>query len=132
MRTYKIILFVLINVMVMSSCYSPKYLSGADTAHENVRGAYIKLNRKGKVTLTGELISIDSNKVVILMNKTDSCRCVEIDDIRRYTLRHARSKDIGYIIPVFSLVSFTHGLAALISMPVNIVTTGILTQAEEG
>lgn len=59
------------------------------------------------------------------------CITVAIKDIKRFTLRYAKPKHYGWTIPVYTLFCFTHGIAAIYTLPINLIVTITVTISGE-
>ncbi len=129
MRT-KIILTILCAVII-SSCTSPRYLPSADKIDVNAYGSYIKIIRKTTSKITGELIAIDSNKIVVLTESDSKCVTVPISDVERFKLRYAKPKHYSWTIPVYTLATIGHGLLLIFTAPINLIVTISVTASGE-
>lgn len=129
MRT-KVILTILCAVII-SSCTSPRYLPSADKIDVNEYGSYIKIIRKTTANITGELIAVDNNKIVVLTESESKCVTVPISDVERFKLRYAKPKHYGWTIPVYNLATFGHGLFLIYTAPVNLIVTISVTASGE-
>ena len=132
----KVTILVLLAI-IMSSCTTPAYLPSSDRIDVNQSGSYIKVSRKSNENIEasafvkGELIAIDSNNMVVLSAKTNSCIAVPMNDVKRFELKYARGKHYGWTIPVFSLASIAHGLFGIFTIPVNLIVTTAVTLSGE-
>ncbi len=116
---------------MMSSCITPDYLPTTDNIDVNEHGSYIRLTNKDNTYANGELIAIDTTRVLILNEETLKCDSVPIDRVDYFKLRYAQPKHYGWTIPVFSLFTLTHGVYALFSMPINLIVTTSVTVSGE-
>ena len=126
----KIILTGLLAIII-SSCTSPRYLPSSDKIDINQNGSYINIISKTTANIDGELIAIDSNKIVILLETTNKCMTVPINDVKRFKLRYAKPKHYGWTIPVYTLATIGHGLFLLITAPINLIVTISVTASGE-
>ena len=117
------LLFAVIILLLAFSCSSPKYLPSSDKIDINEFGSYIKISMKEGGKIDGELIAIDSSQIVILSAKKKKCLVISIDDIKRFTLQYAQSKQYGWTIPVFLLSTISHGFFSIFTVPVNLIVT---------
>lgn len=83
----------------------------------------------------GELIAVDSVKIIVL---TDSvlyhvkfAEVIKLSEINHYTLRYAKPKHYGPLIPLYWLGSVFHGYYFVLTAPINILTTSIVTSTGE-
>jgi hypothetical protein len=113
--------------IIISSCTSPRYLPSADKIDVNEYGSYIKINQDTKSHIEGELIAIDSNKIVVLSGMKQICVSVPVKDVRRFILQYAKHKDYSYTIPIYSLATLAHGYWLILTAPVNLIVTTSVT-----
>jgi hypothetical protein len=78
--------------------------------------------KKGE-RIDGELIAIDSNKIVVLSSTEKKCLLVSVKEIKRFTLQYAQPKQYGWTIPVFLLSTISHGFFSIFTVPVNLIVT---------
>ncbi len=126
----KIILIGLLAIII-SSCTSPRYLPSSDKIDVNQNGSYIKVIRKTTANIDGELIAIDSNKIVVLSETTNKCMTVPINDVKRFKLQYAKPKYYGWTIPVYTLATIGHGLFLIFTAPINLIVTISVTASGE-
>ncbi|TNE80736.1 MAG: hypothetical protein EP332_06885 [Bacteroidetes bacterium] len=129
MKTKLILPIVLL--LFMGSCITPDYLPSTSTIDINEHGSYIKLTNKTKPNFNGELIAIDTTLLIVLNEETGKCDTAFISEIEYFKLRYAKPKHYAWTIPVFSLLTITHGFYALYSMPVNLIVTISVTVSGE-
>lgn len=77
------------------------------------------------------MIEIDSNKLVILSTVKKNCVTIPIQDIRRFSLKYAKTPQYGWSIPVYSLATLSHGFLLGFTLPINLITTIIVTNTGE-
>jgi hypothetical protein len=126
----KIIIAGLIAIII-SSCTSPRYLPTSDKIDVNEYGSYIKIIRKTTFNIDGELIAIDSNKIIVLTEDTKKCVTVPVNEVKRFSLRYAQSKHYGWTIPVYTLATISHGYFLTLTAPLNLIVTISVTAASE-
>ena len=79
---------IVLLALIMSNCTAPAYLPASDRIDVNQSGSYIKVIRKSaenieaSAIVNGELIAIDSNKLIVLSGRTNECIKVPMDDIK--------------------------------------------------
>lgn len=125
------IFFIGLLTLIIGSCTSPRYLPSSDKIDVNEYGSYIKIVYKTKSHIDGELIAIDSNKIVLLTEKTKQCVTVPINEIKHFSLRYAKSKHYGWTIPVFTFSTISHGVFLIFTAPVNLIVTISVTMGGE-
>ncbi len=109
----------------------PGYLPEAEQIGENQYGSYITVNRINDSVVKGELIAIDSTRLIVLVN-TDSIKRAETlqtKEISSFTLRYAKPKKYGWTIPVYTLATLFHGFFLALSAPVNLIVTISVTSS---
>ena len=117
-----------IAITLLCSCATPHYLPEAENIPSNQYGANIKVYRfKAQAIIQGELIAVDSTKIIIRSDATNICREIPKSEIQRYLVRYAESYHYGWTIPSYALATFSHGFWLVITMPVNILVTSIIT-----
>lgn len=122
----KIKYLLILIVVMLSSCSSSKLLPKPDEIVHNTYGSLIELKAKNKF-IYGELISVNDASLTILSMNTKECVNIEKDKIIRYKIYFAQANKYGWTIPVFTLFSISHGFFSFISLPVNLLSTIILT-----
>ena len=105
------------------SCATSKYLPSPENIPQNPYGSYIQIECKNKVNLAGELIAVEKDRLVLLGETTKKCISVEKNDILMFSVKYAQNRHYGIFIPLFTLVSLSHGYIALATLPINLVTT---------
>ena len=117
------LLFIVVISLFAFSCSSPKYLPTSDKIDVNEFGSYINVSMKKGERIDGELIAIDSNKIVVLSSTEKKCLLVSVKEIKRFTLQYAQPKQYGWTIPVFLLSTISHGFFSIFTVPVNLIVT---------
>ncbi len=119
----------------IGSCSSPKYLPSPDKIDVNQYGSYIKIIRNNETIVKGELIAVETHKIVVLSevdtNNTKEYVVVPIKEIQRFKLRYAKQKHYGWTIPVFTLATISHGYFLIATAPVNLIVTTSVTIGSE-
>jgi hypothetical protein len=117
--------------IAVCGCTAPPYLPPADEIDVSKFGSHIKIIRKNAPALAGELIAIDRQQIIVLPQDSRRCEMVSIDEVKRFTLRYARPRHYGWTIPLGFFISFVHGMFFILSEPVNLVVTVIVTVSGE-
>ena len=117
--------------IIISSCTSPRYLPSSDKIDINQNGSYIIIISKKTAYIDGELIAIDSNKIVILSESKNKCMTVPINDVKRFILRYAKPKHYGWTIPLGILLPFIHGFYSVFTFPIHLIVTISVTSSGE-
>lgn len=118
-------------IFILSSCSSPIYLPSSNKINVNEHGSFIRINSQTKSSIEGELISIDSNTIIILSEKKNQCEKIFLKDVKRFKLRYARPKHYGWTIPSIIILPFIHGYYSAITIPVNLIVTILVTSSGE-
>jgi hypothetical protein len=134
MKTKLFISGILLAV-VIGSCISPRYLPQPEEIDVNQYGSYIVILKKSNVYIKGELIAIDSNRIIVLAeserDNSTQTKIVTVSDIKCFTLRYAKPKHYGWTIPLLTLATISHGWFLVLTAPVNLITTISVTVAGE-
>ena len=117
------IIFIGLFALLLSSCTSPKYLPNSENIDINKYGSYINIARNTKPDIDGELIAIDSNSITILKASTKKCKTIPMADVKRFELQYAAHKKHGWAIPFFSLLTLSHGVGLIATLPINLIVT---------
>lgn len=118
-------------IVFFNSCTSSRYLPSSDKIDVNEYGSYIKIIHKTAPNIDGELIAIDSNKIVVLTEETKKCMTVSVSDVKHFKVRYAKPKHYGWSIPAFLVYPFIHGLYSIITMPIHLIVTISVTASGE-
>jgi hypothetical protein len=119
------VIILMIFAALSSQCTTPKYLPSSDKIDINTYGSYIYIHHKFGANVKGELISVDSSKLVVLTK--NRAVTVPISEISSFTLKFARSKNYGYTVPLYTLATVSHGLFLIFSAPVNLIVTFLVS-----
>lgn len=101
----------------------------SDKIDVNQYGSYIKIISGSNSKIDGELIAIDSHKIIVLTADSNKCSTVFISDVKKFQLKYAKPKHYGHTIPVFLLSTISHGLGSIITFPVNLIVIVSVTAA---
>lgn len=136
-------------VLMLGSCSAPLYLPTADQIDVNQYGSCITIKPTTGLSITGELLAITSNKLIVLTESDNYYNrkpiTIPLNQVSRFTLRYAYSnKHYGWTIPAgfaLPLIPFPdpagggsmpfHGFFALVSIPFNLIVTISATAAGE-
>lgn len=127
--------------LVFGSCAAPAYLPDSTMIDVNPYGGYIEVvhvkytEKNGKVikesdaSTNGELIAVDRDTMTILSQKDNHIIQLPVKDVTEYTLRYAKPKAYGWSIPLYLLLTASHGLGLVLTAPVNLITTIAVTSS---
>jgi hypothetical protein len=120
--------------VIFSSCSSPDFLPDVDEIDVNVYGSYITITRQEGETVRGELIAADSSKIIILTLQDDSAtihipKIIPVKEISSFSLKYAEGSQYAWTIPLYTLASLSHGMGAVVSLPVNLITTIVVSSS---
>ncbi len=133
MKTKIIIIAFFLGCILLSSCANLKYLPNPDEIDTNEYGSYIDVTKNKGSDVKGELIAIDSLNVVVLTNTKYSKEAVRIPmkEVYGFSIRYAQTTHYGWSIPIFTLFTATHGVFILLTGPVNLISTILVTTSGE-
>jgi len=124
----KVLLLGLI-ALFLNSCSSPKFLPNRDEIDINRYGSLMKVVRLNNSIISGELIAIDEAQIIILSEKAGGCIVVPFDQVKRFTLRYAKQSEYYGFLPLFTLLSLSHGYFFVFTFPLNLLVTGIVVDS---
>ena len=116
-------ILTLLAAVIVGGCAYPSYLPTSGEIDVNEYGSYIDISSSKKTNIKGELISIDSNNIIVLLENAQKCRVVSISEVEQFTLRYAPPPNYSWSMPLYSLFSITHGRYLLATLPVNLIVT---------
>lgn len=132
----KINILLLFGVLMITSCSvmaPPSFLPPRENVGRETTGALVTLRGHHYSSIEGELIAVSNDSIYLLVKSyTDTCGKVQVwskEEVVNYTIRYAIGKNYGWTIPVFTLLSLTHGVFALATLPMNWIVTGSLQSA---
>ncbi|GAB1371263.1 hypothetical protein MASR1M45_13250 [Candidatus Kapaibacterium sp.] len=132
------IILILALTMLMLSCFpTPRYLPTNKDINLSPFGAYIELKTENGDVYKGELLSIDTNKIIIFRQTHsyyevfDSIMVIPFDRYKKYKMRYAQNKSYFWTIPLFTIFPLTHGWLLLLTVPTNWLFTIPITVAGE-
>jgi hypothetical protein len=134
----KIKLLVIFLLIMVSACSYPGYLPKPDHIDINQYGSHIDLDlKRGYIVdgelinddIDGELIALDSNYIYILgyIKSHKSIMKVPYSNVEKFNLRYAKSPDYSWTIPVYTLLTISHGIYLLLTAPLNLIITTSVT-----
>ncbi|NOT35961.1 MAG: hypothetical protein HOP11_01125 [Saprospiraceae bacterium] len=128
----KIYLFGLL-ILLFTNCSSPKYLPTSSKIDVNQYGSYIKLIHKAgfRFNIVGELIAIDSSKIVVLTENTKKCTILSVSDVKHFRVMYAKPKHYAWSVFGFLGYPYIHGGFAGITIPIHLIVTISVTAAGE-
>jgi hypothetical protein len=121
------LLIFLILPLVIFSCSTPEYLPSHKEIEVNEYGAYVTLIFTDVKNLSGELIAVESEQVFILNEDDGKCMSIPLKNIIDMKIRYAKSPNYSWTIPVFMLISVSHGYFGIATLPINLITTIAVT-----
>jgi len=119
--------------LAWAGCTIPKHVPSPEAVDADPYGSEIHIRlTPGQYdfgSIKGELLAADSACLLILpyKSKTDEALVVQLRYIESYKLFYAKPRNYLPTIPLFALMTFSHGVFMLISLPVNIIATTATT-----
>ena len=126
----KLLLMGLIAALI-SSCSTPKYLPPSNQIDVNQYGSYIRVVSATGKEFRGELIAIDTSRMVVLSEMNDSCLTIPIREVAQFKLRYAKPKHYAGSIPVALLLPFINGVFSVFTFPLHLIVTISVTASGE-
>jgi hypothetical protein len=129
MKTDILAIGVLLAVMV-GGCSAPAYLPEAEFIDVNQYGSYIEITTVRGPNISGELIAVDDDSMIVLSESSANMRnavSIAHPDIYGYKLRYAQPENHGWTIPLYSLFTISHGWYLAFTFPINLITTIAVT-----
>jgi len=127
--------FLVLIILGITGCSSPKFLPSADTIDINHYGSHISVNYITGDKINGELIAINTEEMVVLTgsDEKNNKRCVSfpLTEIKSFRLAYASPKHYGWTIPTFTLFTIAHGWFLVLTAPINLITTIAVTTSGE-
>lgn len=124
------ILFFLVLILCFSNCtVLPSFIPKQMDIGTNPYGSFLVVNTVKNGKLKGELIAADEEKMVLLTENKNQFETLVIpaQQITKINLFYASGSNYGWSIPIFTLLSFTHGYFMLFTIPFNLISTITLT-----
>jgi hypothetical protein len=109
--------------LLLGACQTAKYLPDSTEIGYGLYGGQIELRKTDKQFLEGELIALDSTSLLIRQDADKGCVQVPIAEVKNFTLRYARPKKYWWSVPVYTLVTLSHGAYLIYSAPANAIVT---------
>jgi len=124
-RVIRIAALIISLIILVQCCSAPKYVPHKENITTSVYGAAIKIQNVEGTIFSGELLSIDNEKVIILTANKGIYKVIEENttNITSFTLRYAQPVKYGWSIPAYGLFCATHGWFAPITLPINLIVT---------
>lgn len=127
MRT-KVGLFVCV-LLLFCACSTPAYLPSYKEVGQNQYGAYIKIRQLEGGRVKGELLAVGQHELIILCNNNDkrTVKTVLKDNLYDYKILYAKPERYAWTIPVYSLLTLSHGFIAILTLPLNLIVTSAVS-----
>ncbi|MBI3234330.1 MAG: hypothetical protein HYZ42_09865 [Bacteroidetes bacterium] len=126
-------IYISLMLILLAGCYTPSYLPKPENLVNDTHGGYVVIKEGWFYSTAGELLAIDSIKMIILTdsNMEEKSEILEIpfSKMSSFKLRYARNMKAGWTVPVYVLSTLSHGFFFIISAPVNALTAGIISDA---
>lgn len=120
MKNKKSIVVILVSMLAFS-CSTYEHLPTFDEVRVSPYGAQIEIG----ASLYGELIAIDSSKMIILTDSTLGSKIVSfnLEQVSGFTLRYAQNEDYGFSIILLPALTISHGVFLIITAPINLIVS---------
>ena len=84
-------------IIFAGGCTIPNYLPQSREVDVNQQGSYIKITPIQGANVKGELLAVDTTNMIVLVdtNEQKIVKFVPLIEVKDFTLRYARSKNIG-------------------------------------
>lgn len=118
-------------ILLINGCYVPGNMPAIDKIDVFEYGSHITILYKqpSNLRLSGELIALENDTIIVLSSLAKKCKSIPITDVRKFTLTYATPKQYGMTIPLFSLMTLTHGWFLIFTLPINLAVTLIATSS---
>lgn len=118
-------------ILLIGGCIVPGNVPSTDKIDVFEYGSHITIlyKKPSNLRLSGELIALENDTIFVLSSHVKKCRSIPIADVRKFTLSYATPKQYGWTIPIFSLMTITHGWLLIFTLPINIAVTTIATSS---
>lgn len=110
-------------------CSSAKYLPESDQVGVNQYGSQIEISTHD-FTVLGELIVAKDSSLIILLDSDNpneksvkQIKIISVNKIQEFILSYAKHNDYSWTIPVFTLMTISHGAFLIFTLPLNLITT---------
>lgn len=110
-------------MLLFSSCSTSYYLPKPAEIDIYPYGSLIKIQHKTQGKLSGELIALDKNEIIILTNRERTGLKIPLEDIKSFRLKYARANNYSWTIAAGTVLALSHGAIALFTLPINWATT---------
>lgn len=115
-------------LLICYGCSSPQYLSKPEEFKDHVKGLTMKCNLKGRPDILGEIIEVNDQEIILLSLKSDrKIYTISKSKLHRSEILVAGTsnnpKGISLWAGLINLLSISHGVLAMVSLPVNLIVT---------
>lgn len=114
---------IIILITILSGCTASTFLPDNKGVGQSPYGSLITVTLTDRSTVKGELITADSAILLIKSDRFNECHLVSRNSIKSFKVQYAQVSKSGWTIPVFGLLSLSHGYWGIISLPANVITT---------
>lgn len=111
----------------MSSCYTSSFLPQYKDIGTSPFGSEIELLYRSDEYIIGELIAVNDLEIIVLNSATNACISIPKKQITDYGIRFAQPKHYAFYIPTLTLSTLSHGFLAMITLPINLITTIVVS-----
>ena len=113
-------------LIVFNTCTPPRYVPKTKDLDVNVYGSYIIIKPIKGSNVKGELLAVDTHRLVVLIDsgRQKKVSFFPLKKVKNFTLRYAQPKSYWWTVGAYTALCISHGIWALVSVPVNLIITG--------
>lgn len=87
------------------------------------RGAYILIQSKNSMKLSGELIAVEAGEIIVLEYGQSGISVLSQQEVKKFKVYNAKPRRYGWLVPAGIGVAFTHGFLSVLSFPLTLLIT---------
>ncbi len=125
MKNKILVIFIIFGIL---SCTPkpPSYVTDYDGLRYNRYGSYIEIRFVNDTFFSGELIEVKEEGLVLLRHNPRKCQYFEFKDFKKLKMQVAKPVNTYWAIPIFAVISISHGLYAGLTLPINLISTFVI------
>ena len=116
----------LLSVAALNGCMTPRYVPKPQAIDTNQYGSLITIEGTSGGKIRGELIAADTSQLTVLASKGKAQWVAEVSvaSIESFKLQYAYA-NYGWTVPLYALSTISHGWYLLLTLPANLIVTGV-------